>query len=157
MTSTPAATSIRIDRVGPDGLEYALPLLRAQLAEHDIVLPGEALADGLRGLLLQPERGAVLLARAGETAVGLAVLAHTWTVEHGGLVTWLDELYVIPAWRGQGIGGRLLDAAIELARTEGCIAIELEVEASHARATALYERAGFTRLPRTRFGKRLGG
>ena len=36
------------------------------------------------------------------------------------------------------------------------LALELEVDAEHHRAERLYERAGFTRLPRRRFWLRLG-
>lgn len=146
---------LRIDLAGLDQIEDALPLLQQQLAEHSISLPLASQRRGLLGLLDRPDRGAVLLARRGDLAVGIAILAYTWTVEHGGLVAWLDELFVVPSLRGQGIGGRMIEATLDIARGAGCVALELEVEASHSRAAALYERVGFRRLGRTRFTKSL--
>ncbi len=87
--------------------------------------------------------------------IGIAVLAWTWTLEHGGRVGWLEELYVSLAFRNRGIGQRLLAAALDVARAEGCRAIDLKVAVEHRQAERLYERAGFRRLDRTRFGVEL--
>jgi len=112
----------------------------------------EAAVDGL---IEMPERGALLLASDADEPVGLAVVGYTWTLEHGGLVAWLDELYVVPARRGKGLGGTLLARAVEHSTGAGCTAIELEVDAEHRRAENLYRRAGFEPLARSRWSRRL--
>ena len=146
--------TLRIERLAPDGTALVLPLLQAQFAEHAIPLsPGEV-EEALRGLVVGRDRGTVLVAR-GPAPVGIAVLAWTWTLEHGGRVGWLEELYVAPPFRNRGIGARLLAAALEAAREEGCRAVDLEVATEHGRAERLYERAGFRRLDRARFVKLL--
>jgi GNAT superfamily N-acetyltransferase len=139
----------------PEELPAALALLTAQLAEHDIRLAPGDVRRGLATLLEVGWLGKVRRAYEGERAVGLAILAFTWTVEYGGLVGWLDELYVIPERRERGIGARLLAEVVTAARDAGCVALELEVEASHARAEALYSRAGFAPLQRRRWSRRL--
>lgn len=58
--------------------------------------------------------------------------------------------------RGSGVGARLLDTVLREARQRGCRAVDLEVEASHARAANLYGRAGFTPHARARWVKKLG-
>jgi hypothetical protein len=63
----------------------------------------------------------------------------------------LDELYIVPERRGQGIGEALLHAALEVARAAGARSVDLEIETGHERAASLYERNGFGRLPRTRW------
>jgi ribosomal protein S18 acetylase RimI-like enzyme len=50
---------------------------------------------------------------------------------------------VLPAWRGQGLGRRLLQACIDKAQARGITRVELEARADNARAIALYERLGF--------------
>jgi ribosomal protein S18 acetylase RimI-like enzyme len=50
---------------------------------------------------------------------------------------------VLPAWRGQGIGRRLLERTVAWARESGLERIELDVYASNAPAIALYRSAGF--------------
>lgn len=52
---------------------------------------------------------------------------------------------MLPEARGQGLGRRLMQAAIEAARTHGVERIQLGVFASNTRAIALYESLGFVR------------
>ncbi len=155
---------VQITRATADDASSAMPLLLAQFAEHDIRRSHREADEALRGMLADARWGTVLLARVPASApspspapspvavtVGLAVLPYLWTLEHGGLVAWLDELYVVPARRGQGIGRALLLAGIDAVRGDGCRALELEVEADHLRAARLYQREGFERLTRTRY------
>jgi ribosomal protein S18 acetylase RimI-like enzyme len=56
----------------------------------------------------------------------------------------LEELYVIPSRRGRGLGGALLEGAIQASRDEGATHMELGTSEDDVAARALYERAGFT-------------
>jgi GNAT superfamily N-acetyltransferase len=104
-------------------------------------------------MLGEPRLGFILLAREG-AAVGVAWVSTTWSLEHGGLTAWLEELYVVPERRSSGIGRALLLDVIERTRKLGCAAIDLEVDVEHARAEHLYQREGFSRLPRARWVRR---
>lgn len=81
-------------------------------------------------------------------------------IDHGRVVGWCDitpgrwkglhhsghlGMGVLPEFRGQGVGSRLLTAALEAARAAGLTRVDLEVFASNDRAIALYERHGFVR------------
>jgi GNAT superfamily N-acetyltransferase len=145
---------MRIEIATIDALNHALGLLRSQFDEHEIFVPLEELSSATGTLLSDPKRGAVLLAYD-PAPVGLAVLAYTLTLEHGGPVAWLDELFVVPECRTRGTGLALLRRAIEVAKQAGCRAVDLEVDADHVRAEHLYERQGFRRLSRNRWVKRL--
>ncbi|MBB5573484.1 MULTISPECIES: GNAT family N-acetyltransferase [Rhizobium] len=52
---------------------------------------------------------------------------------------------IIPAYRGQGLGHRSIDAALRAARDVGIERVELSVHADNGRAIALYEKVGFVR------------
>lgn len=148
----PAVTidlAIRADR------DMLLALLAAQLAEHAIATGRAAMENAIDGMLADERRGFLLLAREAGEAVGVAYVAFTWTFEHGGKTSWLEELYVVPERRSAGIGARLLGAVIERARAAGCAAVDLEVDRDHARAANLYARHGFTPLPRSRWVREL--
>lgn len=146
-----------VERARAADLDVVGALLVAQLAEHGVSLDARRAQEALAGLIHEPARGAVLAARDGSATIGFAVLATTWTVEHGGLVAWLDELYVVPPRRGAGVGQALLTRALAEARALGCRAVELEVDHEHARAEHLYGRNGFEPLSRARWVRSLVG
>ena len=51
-----------------------------------------------------------------------------------------------PERRGRGIGGRLLNTIIDMARDAGCEAVHLEVRDDNLAAIAMYEARGFERI-----------
>jgi len=71
-------------------------------------------------------------------------------VWHEGQVALLDELYVVPALRGQGIGSAVLDRAEAIARQRGAEMLEINVDGQDADARRFYERHGFTPVGRER-------
>ena len=61
-----------------------------------------------------------------------------------GLECYLEDLYVVPARRGQGLGSALMDAAPEVARRAGAVEMHLGTSEDDVAARALYESLGFT-------------
>lgn len=57
---------------------------------------------------------------------------------------WVEQLYVLPDQQGKGIGGRLLDIAME-----GRGALSLWTFVQNKSAQAFYERRGFTKIRET--------
>jgi GNAT superfamily N-acetyltransferase len=146
---------LRIETARNADLAPIVQLLRTQLAEHDIALTEQSLQRATRGLIEDHTRGRILTARVDGELVGVAVISFLWTLEHGGPAAWLDEVYVAPARRGGGIGRQLVEAAMQVARDNGCIALDLEVDAGHEVAERLYERLGFRRHRRVRWVRML--
>jgi GNAT superfamily N-acetyltransferase len=135
--------------------EALIQLLGAQLDEHAIEIDADALGRAVDGVFADPGRGRLLIARLDGEPVGVAYLSYLWTLEHGGKSAWLDELYVVPARREHGIGTKLLQAVYGQATQDGCLALDLEVEVSHARAARLYAREGFRPHQRARWVRAL--
>lgn len=63
---------------------------------------------------------------------------YSWT----GKAIYLDDLYVQQAYRKQGIGKRLLEAVIDLARTENCKKVRWQVSEWNVHAIDFYKRMG---------------
>ena len=74
---------------------------------------------------------------------GYALLCKTWSQEAGGKTVWIDELYVLPEFRGQGIGHEFF---AELQKIEPAARYRLETEPDNLRAKKLYESMGFEEL-----------
>jgi GNAT superfamily N-acetyltransferase len=146
---------LEIQTARPADLAPVVQLLRTQLEEHDIVLSGQVLQRATQGLIEDHALGRILTARLDGELVGVAVISFLWTLEHGGPTAWLDEVYVEPSRRRHGQGRKLVEAAMQVARDSGCIALDLEVDAGHEAAERLYERMGFRRHRRVRWVRML--
>ena len=84
--------------------------------------------------------GAFWVAVADNTIVGTCGV---YPVEPG--IFELRKMYLDPAARGTGVAARMLDAAIDFARSKGATAIVLDTLTEMTRAIAFYEHHGFTR------------
>ena len=80
----------------------------------------------------------------GDGPDGFAQLRFRPWVYSAGLHSYLEELYVVPDLRGNGLGRALLEAAMETARGEGAEQMELGTSEADIAARELYESAGFT-------------
>lgn len=148
-------SAIRVARASDEQLETVVSLLTAQLREHDIFPPEDALREVAASVLGEPRHGFILLASGGEQFVGIAYAAAHLSAEHGGTVGWLEELYVAPEWRGRGAGSALLTEVVAVTQQLGWRALELEVVAGHERAVPLYLRHGFQPVNRARYTRLL--
>ena len=144
-----------IQRAALADVDVVLGLLQAQFDDHAISWDEASLRSAVETMVSDIDKAVFLIARCAGLPVGLAAMPVCWTLEHGGKAIWLDELYVLPEYRNQGVGGKLMDAVEQTARELGCRAIDLEVEADHSRAENLYARHGFTRHNRTRWSRTL--
>ncbi|EDY19002.1 GCN5-related N-acetyltransferase [Chthoniobacter flavus Ellin428] len=134
-----------------DQIPALAALFEAQLREHDIDSPADGLIPVLQSLSEQPQHGFILCATCDGAVVGVAYAACILSLEHSGWSGWLEELYVLPEWRGSGLGSRLLDAVIAGAKERRWMALDLEVDSAHQRVISLYARRHFQPLSRTRF------
>ena len=81
---------------------------------------------------------------AGHPAVGMALVTLRPNVWYEGPVALLDELYVVPERRGQGIGTRLLKAVEAECTRRGAKLLEINVDGEDTDARRFYERHGYT-------------
>lgn len=120
-----------------------LDLIRA-LAEYER-LPHEVVAteDGLRSSLFGPMPAAeVVIAEVGESIAGFALFCHNYSTFLGRRGLWLEDLFVRPACRGQGIGRALLQHLAEVAVARGCGRLEWSVLDWNADAIRFYRSLG---------------
>ena len=130
-------------------------LLLEQLREHNLPANPASLRAVVKQMLDNPAHGFILVAKAEGAVVGVAFISTILSIEHAGNVAWLEELYVTPSMRAQGIGASLVAAILKKARADGIKAVDLEIDAGHARVASLYRRFGFQTLSRARWVKPL--
>ena len=94
-------------------------------------------------VLLHDPRAHILLAKDGTKTIGLITFSTRTTALHLAPSALIDELVVSEQYRGQGIGGELLEAAIEECRRLGCCEMEVGTESSNRKARDFYRKHGF--------------
>jgi GNAT superfamily N-acetyltransferase len=125
------------------GSTVTLDLIAALNAELKAQYPEE----GATHFRLEPDevvegRGAFLIAYANDRPIGCGALRKLddATAE-------IKRMYVAPDARGTGLGRKILDALEAESRRLGIRRLVLETGERQAPAMALYQRAGFIRIP----------
>lgn len=88
--------------------------------QQDRVLTMRLCTDWMRD-----NRYRVLLAYAGDEAVGVLTISETYALYAGGQMGVIQECFVSASYRGQGIGRKLIQAALAIGAELGWACIEL--------------------------------
>jgi GNAT superfamily N-acetyltransferase len=91
---------------------------------------------------LDPPNGFLLLARVDGKPAGLGGVRHLDTD-----VAEVKSMYVAPAYRGTGLGRRILARLDEIALEHGCVAVRLDTSDYLTPAVGLYRSAGYREVP----------
>ena len=134
---------IAVREAQPRDVRGLLAAMEEFYAESGYVVERATALQAFATLLADGSLGRVWVAAEGEALRGYLVLTLGFSMEWGGRDAFVDDLFVRARWRGQGLGGRLLDAALAECRLRGVRAIHLEVASDNATAKALYARRGF--------------
>jgi GNAT superfamily N-acetyltransferase len=135
--------TVRLRDATSDDLGVVAELIRAlavyEHLEDEVLWSEEELAQSLFGAGAVPR---VVLAEVGEApgvVAGLAIWFPTYSTFRGRPGIWLEDLFVRPEHRGQGVGRALLDHLFERA---GAGRVEWAVLDWNAPSIAFYESVG---------------
>ena len=140
--SRPPHEEIRVRRATPGDAAAVARLLDDFQAEYDEPSPGtEQLEERYADLIRNREMTVLLV---GDGPDGFAQLRYRpWVYSAGpNAHSYLEELYVVPKQRGQGLGRALLEAAMDAARDEGATFMELGTSEADTAARRLYRERG---------------
>src|ERR1700676_2278205 len=89
----------------------------------------------LRALLAEPQRGACWVAESDGELCGYLLAVFMFSLEHGGLMAEIDELFVSHDMRSAGVGSRLVAQAQRSLGERGLVRLQLQlgVDNHHAR------------------------
>lgn len=126
----------------PNDLLSIIPLMRAFSEEVLAPLSDSHIKAALEPLLNDSDIGDVWVAED-QSILGYLVITWGWGIESGGKEALIDEIYISPEHRGQGLASALVGASIARAKELGTKAVFLETEAENPDSRKLYERLGF--------------
>lgn len=101
-------------------LEFIRRLAAYEQLEHEVVATEETLEEWL----FDKEKAEVLFAVVDGKEVGFALFFHNFSTFLGRAGIYLEDLYVEPAFRGQGIGKGLIKQLARIAVERGCGRLE---------------------------------
>ena len=100
-------------------------------------------ATQITRLLSEPRLGNGWIAFVEDVAVGYLLAVYVFSLEYMGLTAEIDEFFVLPPQRGQGIGVKMLRIAESEFVNAGCTNVSLQVSRSNNSARAFYYRNGY--------------
>jgi GNAT superfamily N-acetyltransferase len=136
---------VTIRPAGPDDVSIILRLIKALADYERLADQVVATEDGLRAQLFGDRPAAeVVLAHVDDTVVGFALFFHNFSTFLGRPGLYLEDLFVVPEWRGRGVGRHLLAHVAAVAVDRQCGRMEWSVLDWNTSAIGFYERLGAT-------------
>ena len=116
MRTEPTISQIARDEV-PSLLELIRELAQFERLEHEVVATVESLTESLFGP--KPVVG-TLIGRVDGNVAGYALYFFTFSSFIGRAGIWLEDLYVRPAFRRQGLGRAMIEAVAHIGAERNC-------------------------------------
>jgi ribosomal protein S18 acetylase RimI-like enzyme len=135
-------------------LEPCLDLMRAYY-EFDGIAFDSTRARRTLEQLIREEHGRAWVVHLEDKTAGYVIVLFGFSLEYGGRVLEIDELFVSAEFRGHGLGRTILEFVEAQAHDIGAILLTLETESENEKAQAFYGKHGFTKLERRLMRKRL--
>ena len=127
----------------PEHLDKLLPMVEAFHAEEGLESSEENRRAGIEPLLEGIPYGAIYIIGPARAPIGYVVVTFGWSVEFGGMDSFVDELYIRPPVRGRGIATEVLSELPKTLGEAGIKALHLEVDRGNETAQRLYLRCRF--------------
>lgn len=136
-------------KVRPAGLDDAHILTefnwRIAVETEGKELDRSRVARGVRRGLQLEDEVRYFVAEAAEGLLGCLMLTREWSDWRDGWLIWIQSVYVLPEFRGQGVFRSLLEhVRVLLQQQPDVVGLRLYVEAENQRAQDVYRRTGFS-------------
>jgi len=112
-------------------------------AEAKFPLGREAAQRSFEDLIKSPERGCVWILESDAGVAGFVVLTFMYAMEYGGLRGFVDDFFVRPSFRKQGLGALALAHVKAHCLARGVRALFVQTGPDNGPAQRVYKRAGF--------------
>jgi GNAT superfamily N-acetyltransferase len=135
--------SIRIVPAQVTDVPVILGMIKALAEYEQLTHEVTATEDDLRQSLFGPRpAGEIVIAYAGQAPIGFALFFHNFSTFIGRHGLYLEDLFVVPEWRGKGVGKQLLAHVAAIADSRNCGRMEWAVLDWNESAIAFYRRMG---------------
>ena len=135
--------NIRIVPAQVADIPVILRMIKALAEYEQLTHEVTATEQDLRQSLFGPRpAGEVVLAYNGDVPIGFALFFHNFSTFLGKQGLYLEDLFVVPEWRGRGVGKQLFEYVASVADSRQCGRLEWTVLDWNESAIAFYRRRG---------------
>jgi ribosomal protein S18 acetylase RimI-like enzyme len=125
------------------------PMVKEFYALEKIDFDESRVKTALAQFLSNPAFGRAWLIYADDRLAGYVIFTFGFCLEFGGRDAFIDEIYLKPEYRKQGIGKKAIDFLVESGKTQDIKMILLEVDHDNLGAQEVYKKKGF--VPREKY------
>ena len=136
-------TSNILRKASPEDVQQLVALMAEFYAEGGYPLNQRRAAEAFAALLADERLGQVWFIQADSQDAGHVVITPCFSMEYGGLIAFVDDLYIQRAYRRAGLGTAALTEVRDLCAKRGIRALFVETGRNNTAAQALYRRVGF--------------
>ena len=131
---------MKIELVGEADLAELLPLMRAYCDFYEVAPSDQDLETLAQALIAEPEAdGLQLIARSEDgKPLGFATVYWSWQTLNAARVGVMNDLFVVPEGRGEGVGRALIEECRRRARDRGAAELTWETAPDNSTAQRLY-------------------
>jgi ribosomal protein S18 acetylase RimI-like enzyme len=112
------------------------------LESEGTVLDSEKVRNGVTAVIEDESKGTYIVARTEDRPVASLMITREWSDWNNGWYWWIQSVYVMTEYRGQGIFRAMYTKVIEMAKEQNIAQVRLYVDRHNTKAQKVYQKLG---------------
>lgn len=112
------------------------------LESEGTILDGNKVRSGVKAAMEDVSKGTYIVARTDGKPIAILMITREWSDWNNGWYWWIQSVYVMPEYRGQGIFRSMYRKVIEMAKEQSVAQVRLYVDRHNTNAQKVYQKLG---------------
>ena len=112
------------------------------LESEGTILDGNKVRSGVKAAMEDVSKGTYIVARTDGKPIASLMITREWSDWNNGWYWWIQSVYVMPEYRGQGIFRSMYRKVIEMAKEQSVAQVRLYVDRHNINAQKVYQKLG---------------
>ena len=112
------------------------------LESEGTILDGNKVRSGVKAVMEDESKGTYIVARTDGKPIASLMITREWSDWNNGWYWWIQSVYVMPEYRGQGIFRSMYRKVIEMAKDQFVAQVRLYVDRHNTNAQKVYQKLG---------------
>lgn len=112
------------------------------LESEGTILDGNKVRSGVKAAMEDESKGTYIVARTDGKPIASLMITREWSDWNNSWYWWIQSVYVMPEYRGQGIFRSMYRKVIEMAKDQSVAQVRLYVDRHNTNAQKVYQKLG---------------